>query len=206
MTGTPREDASLGSLWRPALMLLLAFSVVTGLAYPALMTVLAQIAFPSQANGSLVREGNAVIGFRLIGQHFDSPRYFWGRPSATIPYAYNADSSAGSNLGPTNPALRDAISARVARLHAADPGSREPVPIDLVTASASGLDPHVSSAAAHYQVSRVARERRLDNARVRALVDQNVETRTFGILGEPRVNVLTLNIALDRLPAATGPR
>jgi K+-transporting ATPase ATPase C chain len=201
-----REDTSLGSLWRPALLLLLAFSVVTGLAYPALITVLAQIAFPSQANGSLVRQGDAVIGSRLIGQPFDSARHFWSRPSATTPYAYNAGSSTGSNLGPTNPALRDAISARVAILHAADPANREPVPIDLVTASASGLDPHISPAAAYYQVSRVARERKLDSARVRALVDQNVETRTFGILGEPRVNVLTLNAALDRLQAATGPR
>jgi K+-transporting ATPase ATPase C chain len=200
---TEARDASLGSLWRPALVLLLAFSVVTGLMYPVLLTVLAQIAFPSQANGSLVKEGELVMGSRLIGQSFDSPGYFWGRPSATAPYAYNAGSSSGSNLGPTNPALRDAVSARVARLHAADPGSREPVPIDLVTASASGLDPHISPAAACYQVNRVARERKLDSVRVRALVDEHVEIRTFGILGEPRVNVLSLNLALDRLPAGT---
>jgi K+-transporting ATPase ATPase C chain len=187
------------SLVRPALTLLVVFSVLTGLVYPVFTTVVAELAFPSEAHGSLLNSRDSVRGSVLIGQSFDSPRYFWGRPSATAPFPYNGGSSSGSNLGPTNPALRDAIAARVARLRAIDPDNPEPVPIDLVTASASGLDPHITPAAAYYQMNRVARERELDSARVRALVEENVEPRTFGILGEPRVNVLRLNLALDRL-------
>jgi potassium-transporting ATPase KdpC subunit len=194
-----QQDAGVRSLLYPALVLLGAFTLLTGLVYPVVTTVVSQAAFSSEANGSLVKQGNSVQGSTLIGQAFDSPRYFWGRPSATTPFAYNAGSSSGSNLGPTNPALRDAIKARVAALQAADPGNHDPVPIDLVTASGSGLDPHITPAAAYYQVNRVARERRLDAARVRALVEENVEQRTLGILGEPRVNVLRLNLALDRL-------
>jgi K+-transporting ATPase ATPase C chain len=198
----PGQDAALMSLWRPALILLGLFSVATGVVYPVITTALAQVACSSQANGSLLKNGDSTLGSTLIGQTFDSPRYFWGRPSATTPYAYNAGSSTGSNLGPTNPALRDAVKSRVAALQAADPDNHEPVPIDLVTTSGSGLDPHITPAAAYYQVSRVARERKLDRTRVRALVDQYVEPRTFGILGEPRVNVLRLNLALDRPRAA----
>ena len=194
-----RQDAGLMSLVRPALTLLGGFSLLTGLVYPVFTTVVAELAFSSEANGSLLQDGDSVRGSALIGQSFDSPRYFGGRPSATTPFPYNAGSSLGSNLGPTNPALRDAVKARVSALGAADPENHDPVPVDLVTASGSGLDPHITPAAAYYQVNRVARERELDSARVRALVEENVEPRTFGILGEPRVNVLRLNLALDRL-------
>ncbi|HEY9857080.1 MAG TPA: potassium-transporting ATPase subunit KdpC, partial [Stenomitos sp.] len=154
--------------------------------------------FPHQANGSLIKEGDRVLGSELIGQPFASPRYFWSRPSATAPHPYNGGSSAGSNLGPTNPALKDAVQARVGALHAADPGNQEPIPADLVTASGSGLDPHISPAAAYYQVRRVARIRGLAEERVRELVAAHIEGRTFGVLGEPRVNVLRLNQDLDR--------
>ena len=194
-----RQDARFMSLVRPALTLLGAFSVLVGLVYPVFITVVAELAFSSEAHGSLLKNGESIRGSVLIGQSFDSPRYFWGRPSATTPFPYNGGSSSGSNLGPTNPALRDAIAARVARLRAIDPDNPEPVPIDLVTASASGLDPHITPAAAYYQMNRVARERELDSARVRALAEASIEPRTFGILGEPRVNVLKLNLALDRL-------
>jgi K+-transporting ATPase ATPase C chain len=183
---------------RPALVVLALLTLLTGVVYPLLVTGIAQAAFPDQANGSLVKLGNKVIGSSQIGQQFESPEYFWGRPSATAP-AYNAAASSGSNLGPLNPALRDAVKARVDALHAADPANTALIPVDLVTASGSGLDPHVSPAAAYYQVRRVANARQLDEARVKTLVDAHVEGRVLGVLGEPVVNVLLLNLALDKL-------
>jgi K+-transporting ATPase ATPase C chain len=195
-----KEQAGLASLVRPAAMLLLVFTLLTGLVYPLLITGAAQVLFPSQANGSLIHEGGKVVGSELIGQPFGSPRYFWSRPSATAPYAYNGAASTGTNLGPLNPAFKDAVAARVKALHEADPGNTAKIPVDLVTASGSGLDPHISPAAAYYQVGRVARERGLAPEDLRKLVEQHVEGRTFGVLGEPRVNVLLLNRALDRLP------
>jgi potassium-transporting ATPase KdpC subunit len=190
------------SVARPAVVLMVAFTVLTGLLYPLAVTCLAQAIFPYQANGSLIHTfgtpgtvGNA--GSALIGQPFDDPGYFWGRPSATAPFPDNAGASSGSNLGPSNPALVEAVQARVAALREADPGNLEPVPVDLVTASASGLDPHISVAAASYQVPRVARARGLDAEAVRQLVAQQTEGRQFGIFGEPRVNVLKLNLTLD---------
>ncbi len=185
------------SLVRPALMLLLVFTVLLGIVYPAVMTGVSRVLFPARASGSLVREGDRVVGSSLIGQPFDDPRYFWGRRSATGPVPYNAAASTGSNQGPSNPALHDAVAARIDALRAADPGNDALVPIDLVTASGSGLDPHISPAAAYYQVARVARARGLSELRVRALVDAAVEGRTLGMIGEPRVNVLRLNLALD---------
>ena len=182
---------------RPALVTLLVLSMLTGLAYPALVTAIAQVVFPSQANGSLIVKDGKAVGSTLIGQPFDDPKYFWGRPSATSPFGYNAGASSGSNLGPTNPALTKAVQDRVDALRAADPGNTAPVPVDLVTASGSGLDPHLSPAAALYQVGRVAKARTMDEAAVRRLVEERIEGRTFGVLGEPRVNVLSLNLALD---------
>ncbi len=182
---------------RPALMSLLLLTVVTGVAYPLLVTGIAQMVFPSQANGSLIVKDGKVVGSALIGQPFDDPKYFWGRPSGTSPFPNNAAASSGSNLSPTNPALISAVQGRVDALRAADPGNTAPVPVDLVTASGSGLDPHISPAAALYQVSRVARERKLPPEAVRALVDRHTEGRFLGLLGEPRVNVLALNLALD---------
>ena len=184
---------------RTALTMLLIFTVLTGLVYPLSVTGLAQLFFPEQANGSLIVHNGKVVGSKLIGQYFDKPEYFWGRPSATSPFPYNAAASSGSNLGPTNPALIEAVKARVATLRSADPGSDTPVPVDLVTASASGLDSHISPAAAMYQVNRVARARGLDERRVRELVARNIEGRQFALLGEPRVNVLELNLALNAL-------
>jgi K+-transporting ATPase ATPase C chain len=160
---------------------------------------MAQLFFPEQANGSLIVHNGKVIGSKLIGQYFDKPEYFWSRPSATSPFPYNAAASGGSNLGPTNPALIEAVKARVAAFRAADPGNAPPIPVDLVTASGSGLDPHISPAAALYQVKRVARARGLDESTVQTLVTQHTEGRQFGLLGEPRVNVLELNLALDAL-------
>lgn len=182
---------------RPTLVSLVALTVLTGVAYPLAVTGIAQLAFQSQVNGSLLLKDGRPVGSALIGQPFDEPRYFWSRPSATAPFPYNAAASSGSNLGPTNPALHDAIKARAAALRAADPGNTRPVPVDLVTASASGLDPHISPAAAYYQVPRVARARAVDDAKVRALVDAHIAGRQLGLLGEPRVNVLALNLALD---------
>lgn len=188
------------TLFRPALSLFILLTLITGLAYPLAVTGLAQLLFPAQANGSLVTVGGVVVGSALIGQPFSQPGHFWSRPSATAPDAYNAAASSGSNLGPGNPALAGAVAARIAALRAADPGNTAPVPVDLVTASASGLDPHISAAAADYQVSRVARARGLPAAQVRALVAQYTQGRLLGFLGEPRVNVLKLNLALDALP------
>ncbi len=185
------------TLVRPALSLFLALSVVTGVLYPLAVTGVGQAIFPRQAAGSLIARGGRVIGSSLIGQNFDAPKYFWGRPSATSPQPYNGLASGGSNLGPENPALIDAVKARIAALRQADPGNELPIPVDLVTASASGLDPDISPAAARYQVARVARARGLSTAQVRALVDAHTLGRQWGVFGEPRVNVLELNLALD---------
>jgi K+-transporting ATPase ATPase C chain len=182
---------------RPALMAILIFTLLTGVIYPLIVTGIAQLVFPHQANGSLIANNGQVAGSSLIGQQFDDPNYFWGRLSATGPYPYNAAASSGSNLGPTNPALLDAVKARIAALKAADPTNSRPIPVDLVTASGSGLDPNISVAAALYQVPRVARVRGMSEAAVTALVNQYTEGRQFGFLGEPRVNVLELNLALD---------
>lgn len=185
---------------RPALVLLALFTALTGIAYPLLVTGIAQVAFPQQANGSRITRREQVMGSALMGQDFTDPRYFWGRPSATTP-PYNAGASNASNLGPSNPALLTAVQERVAALRAADPEQRQPVPVDLVTTSASGLDPHISPAAALYQVHRVALRRGLPEDRVRALVEVHIEDRTLGLWGEPRINVLRLNLALDDLTA-----
>ena len=186
-------------LLRPAAALFVLLTVLTGALYPLLVTGIARAVFPAEAAGSLVRRDGLAVGSSLIGQSFTSARYFWGRPSATTPQPYNGTGSTGSNLGPLNPALLDAVKARIATLRAADPGNGAPIPVDLVTASASGLEPHISVAAAEYQAARVARERGLDVARVRALIAAHQEGRLLGLLGEPRVNVLELNLALDAL-------
>jgi len=183
---------------RAALVLLGALTILVGGAYPLLITGVAAAAFPVQAGGSLIVKGGRPIGSSLIGQPFDAPGYFWSRPSGTTP-AYNAASSSATNLGPTNPALADAVNARILALQAADPGNHEPIPVDLVTSSGSGLDPHISLAAAAYQARRVARVRGLDEGRVRELVSQATVGRSLGVLGEPGVNVLELNLALDAL-------
>src|SRR5262245_30941255 len=186
------------SEWRPAFILLVAFTVLTGVVYPLAVTGIAQVVFPGQADGSWVRSGDRVVGSRLIGQPFDDPRYFWGRLSATAPFAYNPQLSTGSNYGPLNPALLDASKKRLEALRAADSTVASlPVPVDLATASGSGLDPEISPAAAEYQVARVARVRGMDPQRVRDLVKRHTSGRTLGLLGEPRVNVLELNLALD---------
>ncbi len=182
---------------RPALTMLLLLTVLTGLVYPLAVTGLAQLVFPNQANGSLIVREGKVIGSKLIGQYFDRPEYFWSRPSATSPFPYNAAASGGSNLGPTNPVLIEAVKSRVAALRAAYPGNDSLVPVDLVTSSGSGLDPHISPEAAQYQIRRVARVRGIDEAVLRDLVVQHTEGRQLGVLGEPRVNVLLLNLALD---------
>jgi K+-transporting ATPase ATPase C chain len=182
---------------RPAVVSFLLLTLLTGIAYPLLVTGISQVTMPAKANGSLIMKDGKPVGSSLIGQSFSDPKYFWSRPSATGPMPNNASSSGGSNLGPTNPALMDAIKARVQALRDADPGNTQPVPVDLVTASASGLDPHISPAAAEYQIARVARLRSLSADAVHKLVAEHTEGRQFGILGEPRVNVLELNLALD---------
>jgi len=182
---------------RAAVVSLVVFTVVTGIVYPVVVTAIAQLVFPHQANGSLIVKDGKSAGSRLIGQPFDDPKYFWSRPSATSPFGYNAGASAGSNLSPTNADLIKTVQGRVDALRAADPGNTAPVPVDLVTASGSGLDPDISPAAALYQVGRVAKARKLDEAVVRTLVAQYTQGRQLGLLGEPRVNVLALNLALD---------
>ena len=186
-------------LLRPALSLFVVLTVVTGIAYPFAVTGIGKLAFPDQAAGSLIVKDGKPVGSLLIGQNFSEPRYFWGRLSATSPQANNASASSGSNLGPLNPALQDAVRGRIGALKAADPANRAPIPVDLVTASASGLDPHISPAAAAYQINRVAQARQLDAKAVRDVVAKHSEGRQFGIFGEPRVNVLQLNLALDAL-------
>jgi K+-transporting ATPase ATPase C chain len=194
------------TLLRPLVSLFVLLVALTGLAYPLLVTALGQWLFPAAANGSLQEYQGRIVGSRLIGQNFADPGHFWGRPSATSPQAYNGLASGGSNLGPSNPALLDAVRARVLALRAADPGNAAPVPVDLVTASASGLDPDISPAAALYQAGRVARTRGLSDAMVRALIAQHTIARTAGILGESRVNVLELNLALEAPGAAARSR
>lgn len=184
--------------FRPAIVSFVLLSAITGLLYPLAVTGVGQSLFPKQAAGSLIEQGGKAIGSELIGQSFSSPKYFWGRPSATGPMANNAAGSGGSNQGPMNPALADAVKARIAALRAADPGNTAAVPADLVTASASGLDPHISMAAARYQSARVARERGLPLAEVQRLITANTEGRDLAVLGEPRVHVLKLNLALDQ--------
>jgi len=186
--------------YKPALIMLVIWTVLTGMVYPAVVTGVAQLLFPHQANGSLIEdEGGRPLGSQLIGQPFGDPRYFWGRLSATAPFPYNAGASSGSNLGPTNPALVDAVKARIQALQDADPEHRAPIPVDLVTASGSGLDPQITPAAAEYQINRVAKARHIDPQKLRDLVSQQTESRQWGIFGEPRVNVLRLNLGLDRL-------
>ena len=194
----PRDSAFFASV-RPALVLFLLLTALTGFLYPLVVTGLAQLLFPASATGSIVLRDGRAVGSRLIGQSFSDPRYFWSRPSATAPQPYNGTASTGSSLGPLNPTLLDAVKARVAALRAADPGNDAPVPIDLVSASGSGLDPEISLAAANYQTARVARARGLTPERLQALIAQHTEGRLLGVLGEPRVNVLELNLALDAL-------
>ncbi len=182
---------------RPALVLFTVLTALTGGVYPLVVTGIAQAAFPDQATGSLILRHGKPVGSSLIGQSFTDPKYLWGRPSATGPGPYNASASSGSNQGPLNPALTEAVKARIEALRAADAGNTAPVPIDLVTASASGLDPHISVAAAQYQAARVARVRTVPLQQVQALIEQHTEGRLFGFIGEPRVNVLRLNLALD---------
>ncbi len=184
-------------LLRPAVSLLIAFTLLLGVAYPLAITGIARLAFPSQAAGSLLREDGSIIGSRLIGQSFSDPKYFWGRPSATAPQPYNGIASTGSNLGPLNPALLDQVKANAKSLRDADPANTQPIPVELVTASASGLDPEISPAAAHFQASRVARARGLRATQVEALVRAHERGSLLGFIGEPRVNVLELNLALD---------
>ncbi len=188
------------STLRPALVLFVALSVVTGIAYPLAVTGIAKAVFPSQAAGSLIEKDGKTVGSALIGQNFSDPKNFWGRPSATSPMANNAANSSGSNLGPLNPALIDAVKGRIKALTDADPENKLSIPVDLVTASASGIDPHISVAGANYQARRVAAMRKLPRSKVQALIDQNTEGRLLGFIGEPRVNVLKLNLALAALP------
>ncbi len=188
------------SLLRPAITLFVVLSAITGIVYPMVVTVLAQILLPNCANGSLILKNGKPIGSKLIGQNFVDPGHFWGRPSATSPQPYNGTASGGSNLGPLNPALIDAVKIRMETLHAADPKNSRPIPADLVTTSASGLDPDISPAAADYQADRVASARKLPPEKVLALIKTHIQGRQWGIFGEPRVNVLQLNTALDDLP------
>lgn len=195
------EDGVLAAL-RPALSIFVLLTLITGVAYPLAVTGVAQVVFPHTANGSIVTVDGKPVGSTLIGQSFSAPKYFWGRPSATSPMANNGLASGGSNLGSNNPALLDAVKDRITALRAADAGNTQPVPVDLVTASGSGLDPEISLAAALYQAPRVARERGLTPEAVRALIDRHAQTPWLGVVGEPRVNVLALNLALDGKVAA----
>lgn len=183
---------------KPALSMLILMTILTGILYPALVTGLAHLFFPEESAGSLLRVNGQVVGSSLIGQPFSDPRYFWGRLSATAPMPYNAAASGGSNLGPMNPALKAAVEARISALKESDPAQKQPIPVDLVTASGSGLDPHLSPAAVLWQLPRVARVRGLPEPVVRTLIERHTAGRTFGLLGEPRVNILTLNLALDQ--------
>ena len=185
------------NLLRPAITLFVLLTAITGVAYPLFITAIAQTAFPEEANGSLIVKDGKQVGSQLIGQNFTDPGYFWGRPSATAPTPYNGTASGGSNLGPLNPALNEAVKGRIDALKTADPENTQAIPADLVTASASGLDPHISPAAADYQIERIARARQLDPAQVKSLVARYTEDRQWGIFGAPRVNVLALNLALD---------
>lgn len=187
------------NLLRPAVALFALMSLLTGIAYPLAVTGLAKVIFPHQANGSLIEKDGKVIGSSLIGQNFTSAQYFWGRPSATGPYPNNAAASSGSNQGPLNPALTEAVKARIEVLKLADPTNTKPIPIDLVTASGSGLDPHISPAAAEYQIERIAKARNFPAKQIRQLIASHTEGRQWGVFGEPRVNVLTLNVALDEM-------
>jgi potassium-transporting ATPase KdpC subunit len=187
------------SILRPAVSLLILMTVITGIAYPLAVTGVAKVLFPEQAAGSLIVKDGKPVGSRLIGQPFSDSQYFWSRPSASSPQAYNGLASGGSALGPLNPALTDAVKARIAALQAVDPSNHAPIPVDLVTASASGLDPDISLAAAYYQADRIARDRHLSPARVRALIAEHAKGRWLGVIGEPRVDVLQLNLALDKL-------
>jgi K+-transporting ATPase ATPase C chain len=189
------------SILRPSLVLFALLSALTGIVYPLAVTGAAQSVFPRQAAGSLVLRDGAPIGSTLIGQNFSDPKHFWGRPSATSPMPYNAGSSGGANQGPLNPALADAVKARIEALRAADPGNTVPVPVDLVTASASGLDPDISPAAARYQAARIARVRQMPVEQIEQLIESRTEAPLWGLLGEPRLNVLALNLALDAQPA-----
>ena len=185
------------TLIRPAVSLFVLLSIVTGIAYPIVVTGIAKVAFPEAASGSLIVKDGKAVGSSLIGQNFTDPKYFWGRPSATGPMPYNAAASGGSNQGPLNPALVEAVKARIDALKAADLNNMRPIPADLVSASASGLDPHISPAAAEYQIERVAKARQFDTAAVKAMVAKYTEERQWGIFGDPRINVLELNLALD---------
>jgi potassium-transporting ATPase KdpC subunit len=189
----------MSSLIRPAITLFLIMTVITGVAYPLVVTGIAQVAFPAQANGSVIEKNGQAVGSRVIGQSFSDPKYFWSRPSATSPQPYNGLASSGSNQGPLNPALTDAVKSRIDALHAADPTNTARVPVDLVTASASGLDPDISVAAAEYQAARVARVRGIAPDAVRALIAKHTQGKLLGVIGEPRVNVLELNLSLDSL-------
>jgi K+-transporting ATPase ATPase C chain len=182
---------------RSAISLFLLLTLLTGVVYPLLITGIAQLVFPHQSQGSLIERGGICVGSEFIGQNFDDPKYFWGRLSATTPVPYNAASSSGSNLGPSNPDLVKAVGERIKMRQAANSASKSPIPVDLVTSSASGLDPHISPAAAEYQVARVAKARGMSETAMRQLVEKHTQKRTFGVLGEPRVNVLELNLDLD---------
>jgi potassium-transporting ATPase KdpC subunit len=199
MASTQFKEKIMKTLLRPAISLFVLLTAVTGIAYPLAVTGLAKVVFPAAADGSLIVKDGKPVGSSLIGQNFTDPKYFWGRPSATSPQPYNASASSGSNQGPLNPALVDAVKGRIDALKAADPDNKLPIPADLVNTSASGLDPHISPEAAAYQVTRVAGQRHLLPADVKALVSQHTEGRQWGVFGDPRVNVLQLNIALDSI-------